>query len=160
MEEKRIVLSYKVLKNEELSAADSLLRKTVIESARHAYAPYSNYCVGAVVVFEGGSHVKGNNQENAAYPSGLCAERVALFSARSHFPTATFNTLGVIAIKDGNIQNSVSLCGACRQVLLDMEQRQEADIRVVLFGRYEAVIIPSAKDLLPLCFGISNVLDK
>ena len=158
MNEKKVEFTYKVLKTEELSAEDALLRKIVIESSRHSYAPYSKYNVGAAVVLDGGGHVKGCNQENAAFPSGICAERVALFSASSAFPTATISSLGIIALKDGNIQASVSPCGGCRQVLLEAEQRQEDQpIRVLLFGRDETIIIPSAKDLLPLCFGKTNL---
>ena len=160
MEEKKIEISYKVLKTKELLRDDIVLRKNVIEAANNAYAPYSKYNVGAVVVFKDSSQTSGNNQENAAYPSGLCAERVALFSAGANYPDCPIDTLGVIAMKGGKIQPSVSPCGACRQVLLEMEQRQEHDIRVVLFGRDEAVIFSSAKDLLPLCFEKMNVLSS
>ena len=157
MEERKIEFAYKVLKNEELSDLDDLLRRVVIQASGHAYAPYSKLNVGAAVMFSGGGHVKGCNQENAAYPSGLCAERVALFSARSTFPDTTIETLGIVALKDGNVQFSVSPCGACRQVLLETELRQEHDIRVVLFGRKEAIIVPSAKDLLPIYFWEANL---
>ena len=157
MEEKKIEFSVKVLKTEELSAEDALLRSIVIEAARNAYAPYSKLSVGAAVILEGGGHVKGCNQENASYPLGLCAERVALFSAVSKFPNAAILDLGVVAIKDGNVQPYVSLCGGCRQVLLETEQRHEQDIRVLLFGRNETIIVPSAKDLLPLSFGKANL---
>ena len=157
MEERKIEFTYSVLKNEELSDLDKLLRRVVIEASESAYAPYSKLNVGAAVMIPSGGHVKGNNQENAAYPSGLCAERVALFSAMSTFPNTTIVSLGIIALKDGNIQSSISPCGACRQVLLEAELRQEQDIRVVLFGQEEAIIVPSAKDLLPLYFGKANL---
>ena len=158
MEEKKIEFTYKVFKTEELSAEDTLLRKIVSESAQLAYAPYSKYSVGAAVVKDDGSHVRANNQENAVYPLGICAERLAIFNCNSASPNSIIRTLGVIAMKDGNIQSSITPCGACRQVLLETELNQEEDIRVVLFGRNEAVIIPSAKDLLPLHFGKKNVL--
>ena len=160
MEEKKIEFTYKVLNTEELSAEDLLLKKIVTESARLAYAPYSKYSVGAAVVLEDGSHVRANNQENAVYPLGICAERLAIFSCTSQFPNRTITTLGVIAMKDGDIQPSVTPCGACRQVLLETELNQEKDIRVVLFGRYEAIIVPSVKDLLPLFFQKTNVIGK
>ena len=158
MEEKKIEFTYKVLKTEELSAEDAHLREIVIESTQRSYAPYSKYNVGAAVVLEGGGHVRGSNQENAAFPSGICAESLALFSASALFPTATLSALGVIALKDGNIQPSVSPCGGCRQVLLEAEQRQDGqDIRILLFGRDETVIVPSVKNLLPLSFGKKNL---
>ena len=157
MEERKIELALKVLRIEELSDDDALLRRIVIEAAQHAYAPYSKLKVGAAVKFNGGGYVRGNNQENAAYPSGLCAERVALFSAGTNFPNATIEALGVVALKDSNIQPYVSLCGGCRQVLLETEQRLGQNIRVLLFGSDEVVIVPSAKDLLPLSFGKENL---
>ena len=158
MEEKKIEFTYKVLKTEELSAEDAYLRRVVLESSQNAYAPYSKYSVGAAVVFDGGGHVKGCNQENAAYPLGICAERVALNSVATIFPNITLSALGVIAVKDGDIQPSVSPCGGCRQVLLEAEQRQDGkDIRVLLFGRDETIIVPSAKNLLPLSFGKMNL---
>ena len=158
MEEKKIEFTYKVLKTEELSADDALLRSIVIESAQLAYAPYSKYNVGAAVIIRGGGHVRGNNQENAVYPLGICAERLAIFSCKSKFPDSIITTMGIIAMKGDNIQPSVTPCGACRQVLLETELNQGEDIRIVLFGNDEAVIIHSAKDLLPLYFGKSNVL--
>jgi len=158
MEEKKIEISYQVLKIEELSKIDAHLMNVVNETTVKAYAPYSNFKVGAAVMFIDGCNVRGSNQENAAYPSGMCAERVALFAARTLFPDYPISTLGVIAKKDGNVQSSISLCGACRQVLLETEQRQQQDIRVILFGRYEAIIFSSAKDLLPFSFGEENLL--
>jgi Cytidine deaminase len=158
MEEKKIEFTYKVLKTEELSADDALLRRIVIESAGYAYAPYSKYNVGAAVVIGGGGHVRGNNQENAVYPLGICAERLAIFNCMSKFPQAVITTMGVVAVKDDIIQPSVTPCGACRQVLLETELNQGEDIRIVLFGNDEAIIIPSAKDLLPLYFEKNNVL--
>ena len=157
MEDIKIEIVYKVLKTEELSEKDDLLRQITIEAAENSYSPYSKYSVGAAAVLEGGGYVKGNNQENAAYPSGLCAERVALFSAGALFPKAAIYALGVVALREGNIQQSVSICGACRQVLLETEQRYDQDIRVLLFGRYETIIFSSAKDLLPYSFGKKNL---
>ena len=157
MEEQKIEFTFKIFKTEELSDEDTSLRKLAIEASQNAYAPYSKYCVGAAVVLEDGRCVKGNNQENAAYPSGLCAERVALFAAGANFPNVAIKALAIIALKDDNVQPSVSPCGACRQVLLEAEQRQEQDIRIVLCGRDETIIVSSAKDLLPLCFGKNNL---
>ena len=157
MNEKKIELLFKVFKTEELSDEDARLRRIAIESAQNAYAPYSKFNVGAVALLEDGSYAKGSNQENVAYPSGLCAERVALFSAGANFPDKAVKALAIVALKDGEIQTSVSPCGGCRQVLLETEQRYGRDICVLLCGRDETVIITSAKDLLPLCFGKINL---
>ena len=157
MEDKKIEVIYKVFKTSELSNEDARLRRIAIETAQHAYAPYSKFNVGAVALLEDGSYVKGSNQENAAYPSGLCAERVALFSAGANFPDKTVKALAIVALKDDIIQDFVSPCGGCRQVLLETEQRYGHDIRVLLCGRDETVNITSAKDLLPLYFGKTNL---
>jgi cytidine deaminase len=157
MEEKKIELAIKVFKTEELSNTDAQLRKCAIKAARKAYAPYSKFRVGAVVLLTDDTYVIGNNQENAAYPSGLCAERVALFTAAANFPDTGVIALAIVALKGGVIQPAVSPCGACRQVMLESEQRYGRDIRVLLCGCDETIIIPSAKDLLPLCFGKKNL---
>ena len=157
MEERKIEVIYKVFKTSELSVDDVRLRDIAIESAQFAYAPYSRFTVGAVALLEDGSYAKGSNQENAAYPSGLCAERVALFTAGANFPDKAVKALAIVALKDDIIQDSVSPCGGCRQVLLETEQRHGHDIRILLCGRDETVIITSAKDLLPLYFGKTNL---
>ena len=157
MEERKIILNYKSVCVEELSEEDKRLRNAVVEAAKDAYAPYSHFCVGAAVLLEDGTIVKGNNQENAAYPSGLCAERVALFSAGASFPAIPAVALAIIAIKGDEIQSSISPCGACRQVMLETEQRYDRPLRILLCGNNETIIVSSAKDLLPLCFGKGNI---
>ena len=157
MKEKSVILNYKSVCSEELSEDDKLLRNDAVDAAKDAYAPYSHFCVGAAVLLENGTIVKGNNQENAAYPSGLCAERVALFSAGASFPAIPVVAIAIIAIKDGDIQSSISPCGACRQVMLETEQRYGRPLRILLCGNDETIIVSSAKDLLPLCFGKDNI---
>ena len=152
MKEKIIELKMEIYKTVELLDDDARLRSLAIEAAQHAYAPYSGFYVGTVVLFEGGAYVIGNNQENAAYPSGLCAERVALFSAGANLPDKIIRALAIVAIKGDDIQKSVSPCGACRQVMLETEQRNGKEIRILLCGCDETVIVSSAKDLLPLYF--------
>ena len=157
MEERRIILNYRSVCTEDLSEKDKQLRNAVVEAAKDAYSPYSHFCVGAAVLLEDGTIVKGNNQENVAYPSGLCAERVALFSAGASFPAIPAVALAIVAIKDGEIQSSISPCGACRQVMLETEQRYSRPLRIVLCGSDETIIVCSAKDLLPLCFEKGNL---
>ena len=157
MEEGKIILNYRLARTGELPEEDKRLKNAAVEAAKDAYAPYSHFCVGAAVLLENGTIVKGNNQENAAYPSGLCAERVALFSAGASFPAVPVVALAITAIKDGKIQPSISPCGACRQVILEAEQRYGRPLRTLLCGSDETIIISSAKDLLPLCFGKSSL---
>ena len=152
MEEKIIELFVSVWKTDELSDVDNRLRISAVEAAKRAYAPYSHFQVGSAVLLEDGTMIEGNNQENIAYPSGLCAERVALFAAGATFPEKLVTALSIASIQDGVVQPAISPCGACRQVMLETEQRYGNQIRILLCGQNETVIVPSAKDLLPLAF--------
>jgi cytidine deaminase len=157
MKEYKIEVLIDVLKIEELSAADKRLRAVAVRAAKRAYAPYSHYNVGAAVLLQDGTIAEGNNQENIAYPSGLCAERVALFHAGASYPEIPVVAIAVAAVKDGEVQKWISPCGACRQVLLETEQRYEKPVRILMCGRDEVFAVSSAKDLLPLSFGMENV---
>ncbi|MGM9759407.1 MAG: cytidine deaminase [Parabacteroides sp.] len=136
----------------ELTSADKNLMEAALEAARHSYAPYSRFHVGAALLLDNGEIVCGGNQENAAYPSGLCAERTALFYAGSRYPEQTILTMALIAEAEGEIRPSISPCGACRQVLLESEMRNGHPIRILLCGRERVLEIPSAQSLLPLSF--------
>lgn len=137
---------------EELDVQESGLMQAAIEAARQAYAVYSHFHVGAAARLSNGEIVIGSNQENAAYPSGMCAERTALFYAGAKYPDAVVESLAIVALSDGELRPGISPCGACRQVLLETEQRGGASIRILLCGKERVIIIPSAKDLLPFCF--------
>jgi cytidine deaminase len=140
---------------EELSEPQRELVSGAIEAARKAYAPYSSYMVGAALRLQDGTIITGNNQENAAYPSGLCAERVALFYAGARFPEQAVTSMAVVALKDGSLQSApVSPCGGCRQVMLEKESQGKNAIEVILYGSGRIWVINSAKDLLPFPFGI------
>jgi cytidine deaminase len=152
MEEIKIELKLTVWKTEELPAEDRHLQQTAVKAAMRAYAPYSHFQVGAAILLDDGTIIEGNNQENIAYPSGLCAERVALFAAGATFPEKQATAIAITGIKDGIIQPPISPCGACRQVMLETEQRSGRPIRILLCGQDEIRMIPSAKDLLPLSF--------
>jgi cytidine deaminase len=156
MEEINITLTFKRLKTDELPEESRSLRDSAIRAAHRAYAPYSQFKVGAAVLLKDGTVVEGNNQENIAYPSGLCAERVALFAAGATFPEIPVEAIALVAIKDGNIQPSIAPCGACRQVLLETEQRYNQPIRILLCGKNETILVTSAKDLLPFSFSFSS----
>lgn len=137
----------------ELSAPDLELLQAARAASRNAYAPYSNFFVGAALRLENDVVVKGNNQENAAYPSGLCAERVAIFSAGANYPELGVSAIAVCCVTENKTGKPFSPCGACRQVLGEYENRSGKPMRIILGGlKGTAYVINSVKDLLPLAF--------
>ena len=121
---------------DELGESYRRLYELAYGAAREAYAPYSRFCVGAALLLENGEIVCGNNQENAAYPSGLCAERTALFYAGARFPDVPVAVLAIAALKAGKRTDSVTPCGACRQVMLEMERRHGRPIRILYRAKW------------------------
>lgn len=140
---------------EELENSDRLLVNKAYSICDKAYAPYSKFKVGASVLLGNGEIILGNNQENIAYPSGLCAERVALFYAGANFPDQEVRTICIVA--EGDLlpfDQILSPCGGCRQVMLETETRQKNPFRVILVSQNKRTIIfSSANDLLPFAFG-------
>lgn len=130
------------------------LMTQAIHARSLAYAPYSKFLVGAAILLDDDSIIIGNNQENAAYPSGLCAERVAIFSAAANFPKAHFKALAISAsASDRDLSEPVAPCGACRQAIAEYEFKQEAPISIYFMGKTGKIIkADSIKDLLPLAF--------
>jgi cytidine deaminase len=132
--------------------------RQLIDMARQAtfrsYAPYSHFKVGAAIELDNGEVVVGANQENAAYPSGTCAERTACYYAHANYPEAKFKTLVIAArgTDDLEVAEPVPPCGACRQALLEYEKLAGHDVRVVLVGRESVYILKSVHDLMPLAF--------
>ncbi len=123
-----------------------------------AYARYSNFNVGAALRLADGSITTGANQENAAFPSGLCAERCAIFAAQSHHPEHAITALAIAAKNvNGLMPDPVSPCGACRQVILEMEDRYQQPVRILLYGTRGVYCINSVKDLMPLSFVDENM---
>ena len=144
---------------EELPSQDRLLADAAIEAVALSYAPYSNFNVGAAVMFEDGEIVKGANQENAAYPSGLCAERTALFAANANHPNTAVEALAIACYTQGHFSKDViSPCGACRQVMLETEHRFGKPMKVILYGEEMCYIFDSAADLLPLNFVAESLM--
>lgn len=128
-------------------------------AAKDAYAPYSEFHVGAAVLLADGKIITGNNQENAAYPSGLCAERVALFHANSQYPQIAVEAIAVAAYHNGAFtDNPCTPCGSCRQTLLEIEHRYDKPIKIVMYGRAKICEVDSIKKLLPLSFGKSSLV--
>ena len=146
----------KVCAMDELSETDRLLVQKAQEATLRSYAPYSHFRVGASVQLEDGTIVTGTNQENAAYPSGLCAERTALFYANSQYPDQVVTALAIASrTENGTLcQSTISPCGACRQVMVETEKRFGKPIRILLCGTEEIYIAESAQCLLPLSFDL------
>ncbi len=145
--------------SENLSKTDKDLLAKAKEVLANAYAPYSNFNVGAAVLLEDGTIVTGNNQENAAYPSGLCAERVAFFYASSQYPSKKIIAVAVSAkTKSMLINVPVPPCGSCRQAMAEFEIKFDSPIRVIMSGESgEVFISPSVSNLLPLLFSSKNL---
>jgi len=139
---------------DELSAEDRQLVEQAIEATRRSYAPYSHFHVGAAVRLGNGEIVIGCNQENAAYPSGLCAERTALFAAGAQYPDVPVRVLAVAARgTDGEMtEEPTGPCGSCRQVIIESETRAKHPIRILLYGRRCVYIIDGIRQLMPLTF--------
>ena len=138
---------------EELSEDDQRLVNKAIEATRNSYAPYSNFHVGACLRTADGMEMIGANQDNAAFPSGLCAERSAIFAAQSQHPESAIVALAIAARnEEGLMATPVSPCGACRQVILEMEDRYQCDVKILLYGTEGIYVIPNVKTLLPLHF--------
>lgn len=137
----------------ELSQNEHDLAEAALGAANTAWAPYSNFKVGAAVLLDNGEIVTGSNQENAAYPSGLCAERVAIFSAHVQFPENKILSLAVCAKKgDVLIANPVSPCGSCRQVISESNKRVGIPMKVIMIGENTIQVVENSNTLLPLGF--------
>ena len=148
-------IEYEIYTNsDELPKQDQGLLKEAIAAAGKAYAPYSGFNVGAAVLLDNGVIIQGNNQENAAYPSGLCAERVAVFSASANYPGIQIKAIAITAKFNGkNELLSVSPCGNCRQVIAEYEHRFDNNIRLIMTGDNNSIVVfPSIKMLLPMLF--------
>ena len=138
----------------ELSDNDQQLMNQAIAARKKAYAPYSNFSVGAAILLDNETVVIGNNQENAAYPSGLCAERVAIFNAGANHPDNRILKIAVSASSsNNNVNEPVAPCGACRQTIAEYEVKQQQPITILFMGETGTVIeTKSLKNLLPLGF--------
>lgn len=153
MKDIEITSKITILEYSELSENDQELIERAKKAAKSSYAPYSKFHVGAAVRLADNSIISGNNQENAAYPSGLCAERTTLFYANASHPDTAVTELAIAAYTNGKYLSSpVTPCGACRQVILETEQRFKHSIRILLYGTEKIYEIKGIKNLLPLQF--------
>lgn len=155
MERIKILSEYIKYTNKlELDNDDGLLMEKAIEARGKSYSPYSRFSVGAAVLLENGQIILGNNQENGAYPSGMCAERVAVWSASSQYPNVKILKIAITGKSEEHLVDTpVSPCGACRQVLNEYEVKQKNNIKVFFMGEVGNVVeVNSIKDLLPFSF--------
>ena len=138
----------------ELSVEDKMLMQKAIEARNKAYAPYSKFHVGAALLLDNGEIVLGNNQESAAYPSGMCAERVAIWKAGSDYPDMKIVKLAITASSTiTNVNKPIGPCGACRQTLSEYEINQKTPFQVLFMGEVgEVVVTESLLSLLPFSF--------
>ncbi|MEC9209553.1 MAG: cytidine deaminase [Bacteroidota bacterium] len=154
MQEKKIELHFSSAYLSELDNKDQELIANAKEAFITAYAPYSGFLVGASILLENGEIINGSNQENVAYPSGLCAERVAMFYVGAKFPDVKIKTIAIsVFSKSFEVTDFISPCGACRQVMAEYEDKQEQSIKVILHSPTDQVLIANkVQDLLPFMF--------
>lgn len=142
---------------QELNVADQELMKEAIKAREHAYSPYSKFNVGAALLLENGEVITGSNQENASYPSGLCAERVAIFYASAKFPEVTIKAIAVSAASQNYVVDKPAApCGNCRQAISEYEIKQQSPIPIIMSGETGEILkCQSVSDILPLAFNSS-----
>lgn len=149
-------IPYEYIPTSELSPQDRELEKAALKVAEGAYAPYSQFRVGAALRLKNGIIITGSNQENAAYPSGTCAERTALFYAGAQYPDEPILALALVAINREGRVGQISPCGACRQVLLESATRF-SPFRLLLCGGESTIILEDCRQLLPFGFDGSDL---
>jgi len=158
MDERIITAKIQVYTISELNEVEKKLIAAARSASYKAYAPYSTFMVGSAVLLDNGEIITGNNQENAAYPSGLCAERVALFFANAQFPELKIKVIAIAAQTGGQPTSMpIAPCGACRQVILETENRFDYPIRILMAGSDVIYAANSIKELLPLHFDKSSL---
>ncbi len=154
MTNKEIKIAYQEFDSiEQLDPKDRELAEAALEATKGSYAPYSNFNVGAAVRLDTGIIIKGANQENAAYPSGLCAERTALFYASATYPEAAVESIAIVASQNGAVCDSPATpCGACRQVMAQYQLKGGRPMTILLVGGKKIWKFEKVDDILPLIF--------
>ena len=153
MEKLKIEINVEQLNIDELPLDQQELVRAAFDATINSYAKYSQFNVGAAIRLGDGRIIKGANQENAAFPVCICAERTAIFAAQANYPEQPITHIAIAAknIK-GFLTEPVTPCGSCRQVMLEMEDRYQNNMTVLLCGTSKIYRLNSVKDLLPLCF--------
>ena len=158
MKDIKLEINIQYCQVDELSGEDQELVKEAKEATRNSYAKYSHFCVGAAIRLQNGRIIKGANQENAAFPSSLCAERTAVFAAQANYPEQPITALAIAAKNEyGFTGEPVMPCGSCRQVMLEIEDRYQQAVKIMLYGTDGVYVLKSVKDLMPLCFVDENM---
>lgn len=154
MTEKKLIIDYLEYDSpKEMTPQDQELVKAANEARQGSYSPYSKFQVGAALLLENGIIVKGANQENAAYPSGLCAERTAMFAASANYPDVPFDTLAVSASDHGiQCELPASPCGSCRQVMAEYQKKYGRPLKIILVGEKRIRKFWKVDDVLPFIF--------
>lgn len=157
MKEVNINIPVVFKQEDELDESERKLLEEAKEATKRSYSPYSHFSVGAALLLDDGTIVAGSNQENSAFPSGLCAERTALFYANSRYPDHAVKALCVAARDTSGefTERPIAPCGSCRQVMVETEERFHTDIRIMLYGREGIYCLNSARDTLPVHFDSS-----
>jgi len=158
MKKKNIAFEIEIYESlEELFEADKKLMAKAIEARKNAYAPYSNFKVGAALLLENGEVVIGNNQENACFPAGLCAERVAIFQAGAKYPNVVIKSIAISATSmNYKVDTPAAPCGNCRQSISEYEVKQKQPIQILMMGEVGEVLkCNSIGAILPLAFNNS-----
>ena len=160
MKQKNISFQYSEYDSEsELSSELQELALSAKTIAKKAYSPYSKFQGGAAILLENGIVITGNNQENAAYPSGICAERVAMFYANAQYPETPVKAIAIVAYnKEKETESPIYPCGACRQVLIESQQRLKQPIKLLFIGKRHIHLVESASHLLPLEFDKDSLI--
>ena len=154
----KLEINYKEYNSiEEMEPLDQELVREAIEAQKGSYAPYSTFNVGAALRLEDGTVIRGSNQENAAYPSGLCAERTAMFAASASHPGKAMVTLAIVGGFDHSLaETPCSPCGACRQVMAEYQTLSGKPLSVIMFGTKKAWKFDRVDDILPFIFDSFN----
>ena len=153
MQNRDIVIKYQSVQISDLKESFRILVEEAKRQTKYSYAEYSKFNVGAAILLETGEVITGNNQENVAYPSGLCAERTAMFYANARFPDKKPLAIAIAAYHNGNfLQKPITPCGSCLQVLLETEKRYQTPLKVILYGEEEIYVIDSVSAMLPFAF--------
>ena len=154
MRKRKLTIEYLVYRSvEEMDPLDQELVAAAIDAQKGSYSPYSHFRVGAALRLEDGTIVKGSNQENNAYPAGLCAERTAMFWAGANFPGLAFDTLAIVGSDEKGIcDNPATPCGECRQVMAEYQTKGSRPLKVILVGAKKIQKFSKVDDLLPFIF--------
>ena len=164
MKQLKKIIEYAELSESELSAEDLMLVNNAKCATSASYSPFSHFSVGAAVLLANGEVVKGCNQENDAFPSGLCAERTAIFSAGAQFPDIPITAIAIAAFSDGDfLDDPITPCGACAQVMFQVERKfadSNLKLKIILYGKKRTFILNSVESLLPFSFKLDSDIKK